>query len=79
MVTFLAVIRYRRISYNLNVMRPSACLVFNPIVVDNYAEFFNCFSFAPGFSKFFGTKGSPSTGSLLNLCVLGFDSSWCLL
>ena len=34
--------RYRRIGYNLNVMRQSACLVFNPIAVDNYAAFFNC-------------------------------------
>ena len=34
--------RYRRIGYNLNVMRQSACLVFNPIIVDNYAAFFNC-------------------------------------
>ena len=34
--------RYRRIGYNLNVMRQSACLVFNPIMVDNYAVFFNC-------------------------------------
>ena len=34
--------RYRRIGYNLNVMRHSACLVFNPITVDNYAAFFNC-------------------------------------
>ena len=37
--------RYRRIEYNLNVMRQSACLVFNPIMpdmVDNYAAFFNC-------------------------------------
>ena len=32
--------RYRRIGYNLNVMRQSACLVFNPITVDNYAAFF---------------------------------------
>ena len=32
----------RRIGYNLNVMRQSACLVFNPITVDNYAAFFNC-------------------------------------
>ena len=32
---------YRRIGYNLNVMRQSACLVFNPIMVDNYAAFFN--------------------------------------
>ena len=28
--------------YNLNVMRQSACLVFNPIMADNYAAFFNC-------------------------------------
>ena len=34
--------RYRRIGYNLNVMRQSACLVFNTIMVDNYAAFFNC-------------------------------------
>ena len=32
----------RRIGYNLNVMRQSACLFFNPIMVDNYAAFFNC-------------------------------------
>ena len=34
--------RYRGIGYDLNVMRQSACLVFNPITVDNYAAFFNC-------------------------------------
>ena len=34
--------RYPRIGYNLNVMRQSACLVFNPIMADNYAVFFNC-------------------------------------
>ena len=34
--------RYRRIGYNLNVMRQSACLAFNPIMLDNYAAFFNC-------------------------------------
>ena len=34
--------RYRRIGYNLNVMRQSACLVFKPIMVENYAAFFNC-------------------------------------
>ena len=89
-------------------MQQSACLVFNPIMVDNYAAFFNCtpvglasyymymiaptklfilvgwgwsflsvawstvvhlmFSFAPDFSKLFGAQGSPSSGSLLNLC-----------
>ena len=33
---------YRRIGYNLNVMRQSACLVFNPVMVNNYAAFFKC-------------------------------------
>ena len=33
--------RYRRIGYKLNVMQQSACLVFNPIMVDNYTAFFN--------------------------------------
>ena len=30
------------ICYNLNVMRQSACLVFNQIMVDGYTAFFNC-------------------------------------
>ena len=34
--------RYKRISYNLNVMRQSACLVINPITVDGFAALFNC-------------------------------------
>ena len=36
------IIRYKRISYNLNVMRQSACLVFNRIIVCNYASLLNC-------------------------------------
>ena len=36
------IMRYKRIGYNLNVMRQSACLVINPIKVDGYAAFFNC-------------------------------------
>ena len=28
------IMRYKRIGYNLNVMRQSACLVINPITVD---------------------------------------------
>ena len=34
--------RYRRIGYNLNVMRQSACFVFNQIMAHNYAAIFNC-------------------------------------
>ena len=36
------IIRYKRIDYNLVVMRQSACLVINPITVDGYATLFNC-------------------------------------
>ena len=33
---------YKRIGFNVNVMRPSACLVINPITVNGYAVLFNC-------------------------------------
>ena len=33
--------RFKRIGYNLNVMRQFACLVINPITVDGYAALFN--------------------------------------
>ena len=36
------IMRYKRIGYNLNVMRQSACLVINQITVDGYAALFNC-------------------------------------
>ena len=36
------IMRYKRIGYNLNVMRQSACLVINPITFDGYAVLFNC-------------------------------------
>ena len=36
------IIRYKRIGYNLTVMRQSACLVIMPITVDSFAALFNC-------------------------------------
>ena len=36
------IIRHKRIGYDLNVMRHSACLVINPITVYNFAALFNC-------------------------------------
>ena len=36
------IIRYKRIGYDLNAMRQSACLVVNQIMVDNFAALFNC-------------------------------------
>ena len=36
------IICYKRIRYNINIMRQSACLVFDTITVDNFASLFNC-------------------------------------
>ena len=35
------IISYKRIGYNLNVLRQSASLVFNSIMVNDYASLFN--------------------------------------
>ena len=35
------IIRHKSIGFDLNVMRQSACLVINPITVDNFAALFN--------------------------------------
>ena len=35
------IVHYKRIGYNINIMRQSACLVFNPITVNNFASLFN--------------------------------------
>ena len=36
------IIRHKRIGYDLNVMRQSACLVVKPVTVDNFVALFNC-------------------------------------
>ena len=36
------IIRDERIGYNMNVMRQTACLVVNPIMVNNFAVLFSC-------------------------------------
>ena len=36
------IMRYKRIGYNSNIMRQSACLVINQFTVDGYAALFNC-------------------------------------
>ena len=33
---------YKKISYNINVLQQTACLVVNPITVGNFAFLFNC-------------------------------------
>ena len=36
------IIRHKRTGYNLNVIRQCACLVVNPVMVDNFPALFNC-------------------------------------
>ena len=36
------IVRYKHIGYNVNIMWQSACLVFKPIMVNNFASLFNC-------------------------------------
>ena len=38
----IIVVRYKKIGYNINVMRRTACLVVNPIKVNSFAYLFNC-------------------------------------
>ena len=36
------IVHCKKIGYNINVMRQTACLVVNPIKVISFAYFFNC-------------------------------------
>ena len=36
------IVCYKKIGYNINVMRQTACLVVNPIKVNSFAYLFNC-------------------------------------
>ena len=33
---------YKKIGFNINVLQQTACLVVNPITIDNFAFLFNC-------------------------------------
>ena len=36
------IVRYKKIGYNIDVLRQTACLVVNPIKVNNFAYLFDC-------------------------------------
>ena len=36
------IFHYKKIGYNINVMRQTTCLVVNPIKVNSFAYLFNC-------------------------------------
>ena len=35
-------VRYKKICYNIDVLRQTACLVVNPIKINNFAYLFDC-------------------------------------
>ena len=41
------ILRYKKIGYNINVIRQTACMVVNPITVNNFASLFNCTPIRP--------------------------------
>ena len=42
MVLAKIILRYVKIGYNINVIRQTACMVVNPIKVNNFASHFGC-------------------------------------
>ena len=42
-LSFIKIVKhYKRVGYNMDIIRQSACLVLNPIKVDSYGFLFNC-------------------------------------
>ena len=35
-------VRYKKVGYNIDVLRQTACLVVNPIKINSFAYLFNC-------------------------------------
>ena len=61
--------RYKRIGYNINVMRQSACLVIDPITVDSFACLFNC----TPVGRASGSMMGPTLSLLIYLSWLGLN------
>ena len=36
------IVRYKKIGYNIDVLRQTECLVFKPVNVENFANLFDC-------------------------------------
>ena len=61
--------RYKRIGYNINVIRQSARLVINPITVDSFASLFNCTPVGSAPDSMMG----PTKSLCIYLSWLGLD------
>ena len=41
------IVRYKKVGYNMDVLRQTACLVVNPIKVNSFTYLFNCTMVGP--------------------------------
>ena len=53
--------RYKNMSYNMNVMQQTACMIVNTLMGDNFPSLFNCMA---------GLR--PNAGPFLNLFLIGW-------
>ena len=61
--------RYKRLGYNINVIRQSACLVINAVTVDSFASLINCTPVGRASDSVMG----PTYSLLIYLSLLGLD------
>ena len=45
---------YKRVGYNMDVMRQHACLVVNPVMVNSYGFLFNCMTVGRSQTQYYG-------------------------
>ena len=60
---------YKKIGYNINVMRQTACLVVNPIKVNSFAYLFNCTTVGRTSALLFWFFGDVRCGALLFMVI----------
>ena len=53
------IVRYKKIGYNIDVLRQTACLVVNPIKVNNFAYLLDCTTV--------GRASDRNDGTILNI------------
>ena len=68
------IMRYKRIGYNVDVMRQSACLLVNPIMVNNNAVLFNCMPVGRGSDSMIAPITVNNNAVLFNCTTVGRGS-----
>ena len=71
------ILRYKKIGYNINVIRQTACMVVNPITVNNFASLFNCTPAGLGLSFCDGSSVKAVCWYLMLYLWSGPPESYC--